>query len=163
MTLLVEELAVDDWQRLREIRLAALRSDGHAFGGDLNAESEMTELEWRAKFTIFAGIVAVLDGTDVGFMSVENLKGDFGATCWIGSCWVHPDFRKQGALASLFSYVDKYAAERKWLVQGLGVWIDNYSAIAAYERLGFVKVGESQESTRKPGLYYQRMIRHVAK
>jgi hypothetical protein len=92
MPLHVEELSADDWQRLREIRLAALRNDGHAFGGDLTAESEMTEHEWRAKFKIFAGIVAVFDGADIGFMSVENLNGDFGATCWIGSCWVYPDF-----------------------------------------------------------------------
>jgi RimJ/RimL family protein N-acetyltransferase len=72
-------------------------------------------------------------------------------------------FLKQGVLRSLFSYIDKIATERNWLVQGLGVWIDNYSAIAAYERLGFAKAGEPQESTRKPGLYYQRMIRSAAK
>ena len=163
MTLLVEELSADHWQRLRDIRIAALRSDGHAFGGDLEVESAMKEHEWRAKFKIFAGIVAVFDGRDVGFMSVENLKGDFGATCWIGSCWVHPEFRKQGVLRSLFSYIDKIATERNWSVQGLGVWIDNHSAIAAYEKLGFAKVGEPQASTRKPGLYYQRMIRNAAK
>jgi len=159
----VEELDQDDWQRLRDIRLAALRHDGHAFGGNLEAESAMSENEWRSKFEIFTGLVAVHDGVDVGFMSVENLAGDFGATCWIGSCWVNPEFRKNGALTSLFEFVDRHASERDWLVQGLGVWVDNYSAIAAYEKLGFVKMGEPQESTRKPGLYYQRMIRNVAK
>jgi len=31
----VEELSPDDWHRLRDIRLAALRYEGHAFGGNL--------------------------------------------------------------------------------------------------------------------------------
>jgi GNAT superfamily N-acetyltransferase len=159
----VVELSPDDWQRLRDIRLAALRSDGHAFGGNLEAESAMTENEWRAKFNIFTGLVAVLDGIDIGFMSVENLAGDFGSTCWVGSCWVVPEYRKYGALRSLFRYMDERAAERDWAIQGLGVWVDNYSAIAAYEKLGFVMMGEKQESTRKPGLYFQRMLRNAAK
>jgi hypothetical protein len=51
----VEELSPDDWHRLRDIRLAALRNDGHAFGGNLEAESAMTETEWRAKFESLQG------------------------------------------------------------------------------------------------------------
>jgi len=159
----VEELSPDNWERLRDIRLAALRNDGHAFGGNLEAESQMTETEWRSKFNIFTGLVAVLDGADIGFMSVENLNGDFGTTCWVGSCWVGSEHRKKGALRALFEYVDAVSDERNWKIQGLGVWIDNDSAITAYEKLGFSQIGEHQESTRKPGLYYQRMIRTVAK
>ena len=41
MPLLVEELSANNWQRLRDIRLAALRNDGHAFGGNLEVESEI--------------------------------------------------------------------------------------------------------------------------
>ena len=159
----VEELSPDHWERLRDIRLAALQSDGHAFGGNLEAESQMTETEWRAKFEIFTGLVAVLDGADIGFMSVENLNGDFGTTCWVGSCWVGSEHRRKGALRALFEYVDALSEERNWGIQGLGVWIDNDDAITAYEKLGFGQIGEHQESTRKPGLYYQRMIRTVAK
>jgi len=159
--IMVEELSPDDWHRLRDIRLAALRSDGHAFGGNLESETAMTETEWRAKFEVFTGLVAVLDGVDIGFMSVENLNGDFGTTCWIGSCWVGSEHRRKGALRALFEYVDQFSHERNWKIQGLGVWIDNDGAIRAYEKLGFSKMGEPQESTRKPGLYYQRMVKTV--
>jgi GNAT superfamily N-acetyltransferase len=103
-----------------------------------------------------------MNGVDIGMMTVENLKGDFGATCWVGSCWVNTEFRKHGALRALFEYLDRNAARRDWLIQGLGVWVDNESAIKAYEKLGFVMMGEKQESTRKPGMYYQRMIRKTA-
>ena len=158
----VEELDQNQWDRLRSIRLAALENDGFAFGGNLEAERAFDESAWREKFKIFTGVIASVESTDVGFMSVENLKGDFGATCWIGSCWVRPEFRRTGVLQALFEYVDSQAAERDWLTQGLGVWVDNEIAIKAYEKLGFEKMGEKQESTRKPGMYYQRMIRKAA-
>lgn len=155
----VEELNENEWQRYRDIRLAALENDGDAFGGNLESERLFTETQWREKARQYVGLVAVIAGVDVGVMTVENLKGDFGATCWVGSCWVDPEYRMHGALRSLFAYLDAHATTHDWKVQGLGVWIDNHSAIAAYEKLGFSKMGEPQESSRKPGLYYQRMIR----
>ena len=159
----VEALTEDDWKRYRDLRLAALESDGHAFGGNLESERLFSEEIWREKARQYVGVIASVAGEDIGIMTVENLDGDFGSTCWVGSCWVDPEFRKHGALRSLFQYVDDQARERDWAIQGLGVWVDNYSAIAAYEKLGFVMMGEKQESTRKPGLYYQRMLRNVTK
>lgn len=154
-------LSENDWARYRDIRLAALAHDESAFGGDYDSESQFSEAQWRQKAQQYVGLLAAIDGTDCGFMTVENLKGDFGATCWVGSCWVNPKFRQRGILRSLFTFADSFSEERNWGVQGLGVWIDNSGAIAAYENIGFARMGEPQESTRKPGLYYQRMIRSV--
>ena len=159
----VEELGEDSWSRYRDIRLAALESDGHAFGGNLESERLFTEIQWREKARQYVAVVAVVNDEDIAMMTIENLSGDFGATCWIGSCWVDPEFRQHGALRALFEYADLQATARDWLVQGLGVWVDNQIAITAYEKLGFSKMGEKQESTRKPGMFYQRMIRNAAK
>ena len=159
----VEELGEDSWSRYRDIRLAALESDGHAFGGNLESERLFTESQWREKARQYVAVVAVVNDEDIAMMTIENLSGDFGATCWIGSCWVDPEFRQHGALRALFEYADLQATARDWLVQGLGVWVDNQIAITAYEKLGFSKMGEKQESTRKPGMFYQRMIRNAAK
>jgi RimJ/RimL family protein N-acetyltransferase len=93
-------------------------------------------------------------------MYIEVLNGDFGATCWIGGCWSNPLFRGKGLMRAMFHFIDHQ--DKDWKVQGLGVWTDNFSAIAAYEKLGFVKMGEDTESTRKPGKFYQRMIRKSA-
>jgi ribosomal protein S18 acetylase RimI-like enzyme len=154
-------LTEDDWARYRNIRLAALVHDESAFGGDYDSESQFSELQWRQKAQQYVGLLATIDGKDCGFMTIENLKGDFGATCWVGSCWVDPKFRQGGVLRALFTFADSRSAERNWQVQGLGVWVDNSGAISAYERIGFERMGEQQESTRKPGMYYQRMIRSV--
>ena len=156
-SIFVEQLEPNDWERLRSIRLQALTESGHAFGGTLEAESAEDESEWRAKFEKNDFLIASVDGVDGAMMSIEVLNGDFGATCWVGGCWSDPRFRGKGLIRAMFTFIDQQ--NKDWKIQGLGVWTDNYNAIAAYEKLGFVKMGEDTESTRKPGMFYQRMIR----
>ena len=157
---IVEIIHPDDWFRLRAIRLKSLQVNPEAFGGTHEIESAETESEWRKKFEKLDFLIASIDGRDAALMFVEELDGDFGATCWIGGCWSDPEFRGVGLLRELFNFLD--AQDRDWKIQGLGVWIDNYSAIAAYEKLGFVKMGEDTPSTRQPGKFHQRMIRKSA-
>ena len=156
----VEIIDPNEWQRLRSIRLQALTDSGHAFGGTLEGESAESESEWRSKFVKNDFLIASVDGVDVAMMFIEVLDGDFGATCWIGGCWSNPKFRGKGVLSSMFRFIDQQ--DKDWKVQGLGVWTDNYNAITAYEKLGFVKMGEDTASTRQPGKFYQRMIRKSA-
>ena len=155
----VELLSADQWQRAKELRLASLRESAHAFGGNLELESAQPESQWRAKFEKLSYLVATVDGVDAAIMTVENLVGDFGATAWVGGCWTSPDFRSKGLLRAMFNFADLNAIEKGWERHGLGVWEDNYSAIAAYEKLGFVAMGDPQPSSRIPGKHYQRMIR----
>ena len=153
----VEIIHPDQWPRLRVLRLKSLQVNPEAFGGTYELESAEDESVWREKFTKLDFLIASVDGVDAAMMSVEELVGDFGATCWIGGCWSDPSYRGKGLLRALFDFVDQQ--DRDWKIQGLGVWIDNYSAIAAYEKLGFVKMGEDTPSTRQPGKFHQRMIR----
>ena len=155
----VELLEANQWQRLRSIRLQALTDSGHAFGGTLEAESAEDEITWRSKFEKLDFLIASVDGVDAAMLSVEVLNGDFGATCWIGGCWSDPRFRGKGLMRAMFAYIDEQ--EKDWKIQGLEVFTDNYSAIAAYEKLGFVKMGDDTASTRQPGKFYQRMIRNL--
>jgi GNAT superfamily N-acetyltransferase len=153
----VELIAANEWQRLRSIRLEALTDSGHAFGGTYEAESAEDESTWRLKFEKNDFLIASVNGEDAAMLYIEILKGDFGATCWIGGCWSNPKFRGKGLMRALFTFIDK--EEKDWKIQGLGVWTDNFSAIAAYEKLGFVKMGDDTASTRQPGKFFQRMIR----
>jgi GNAT superfamily N-acetyltransferase len=156
----VELLTPDQWERVRAIRLRALEDSGHAFGGTFEAESAEDEATWRLKFEKNDFLIASVDGVDAAMLYIEVLQGDFGATCWIGGCWSDPNFRGRGLMRAMFTYIDEQ--DKDWKVQGLGVWTDNFSAIAAYENLGFVKRGEDTASTRQPGKFYQRMIRKSA-
>jgi GNAT superfamily N-acetyltransferase len=159
-TPVVELLTPDQWQRVRAIRLRALEESGYAFGGTFEVESAEDEAMWRLKFEKNDFLIASVAGVDAAILYIEVLKGDFGATCWIGGCWSDPQFRGKGLMRAMFTFIDEQ--EKDWKVQGLGVWTDNFSAIAAYEKLGFVKMGEDTASTRQPGKFYQRMIRKSA-
>ena len=159
LKLICEELAPDQWMRVRDVRLASLLDSPGAFGANYEVESKFDESEWKSLLNKLSFLVVSVEGTDIAVMSVESLDGDFDATCWVGGCWSDPKFRGIGAMTTMFSYMDSHAQTRGWQVQGLGVWIDNFSAIAAYEKLGFSKMGEPQNSTRVPGKLYQRMIR----
>lgn len=157
----VTELPEDEWARLRDLRLSSLLESPHAFGGNYEAEKLYSEEHWRLGLKKLSFLVASLDGVDVGLMSVEILEGDFGATCWIGGCWTDPKFRGTGLMRAMFSYLDSHAVEKNWIIQGLGVWTDNFVAIQAYEVLGFAGIGQPQASSRQPGKFYQRMIRET--
>ena len=155
----VQELDQSEWERLRSLRLASLEDSPHAFGGDHSAESALPAQSWIDRMADIRYFAAVVQDKDSAIMSVEQFDGDFGAKIWLGGCWVAPEVRGTGVMKAFISFIDSVAAERGWERQGLGVWHDNHLAIAAYERLGFQVMGDLQESTRKPGLYYQRMIR----
>ncbi len=158
----VELLTAEQWARARELRLASLRDSAHAFGGNLETESAHSESQWRAKFENLNYVVASVDGVDSAIMTVENLIGDFGATAWVGGCWSSPQYRGVGLLKAMMKFVDEHAQEKGWQRQGLGVWEDNFSAIAAYEKLDFVVMGQPKLSTRVANKFYIRMIREAA-
>ncbi|CAB4710989.1 MAG: GNAT family N-acetyltransferase [Actinobacteria bacterium] len=158
-TVVVTLLDADDWKRLRDLRLRSLKENPEAFGGLFEIEELIAEDGWRAKFEAVDYLAASIDGFDVGLMSVEVLEGDHGATCWVGGCWTDSNYRGRGVLRAMISYVDSHALEHGWQRQGLGVWADNLTAIAAYESLGFSKTGPMKPSDRHPGKFYLHMIR----
>lgn len=155
----IQALTSQDWRRYRALRIASLISDPDAFGGDLARAESQDQSYWESKFEKLTPVVAMVNGKDCALLTIENLDGDFGATCWIGGCWVAKDYRGQGLMRSLFNYLDENAQKCDWSVQGLGVWQYNQAAIDTYLALGFENKGEPVPSTLKPGLFYQRMIR----
>ena len=161
MNIQVTELFEDDWERIRALRLESLVDSPEAFGANYETEVVLPREAWIERLLTVRTFAAVIDGKDCAVMTVEEFAGDFGSNIWLGGCWVHPDVRGMGIMKAMMAFIDSVASVRNWGCQGLGVWHDNHSAIAAYERLGFVQAGEIQESTRKPGMYYQRMIRHT--
>ena len=157
----IRVIGIDEWPLFRDFRLRALENSPEHIGGVIEEERSWDESQWRAQLRKFDFVLAAIGGETVGGMTVERLKGDFGATCWIGSCWIDTAHRGKKLLRAMMEYVDSRASELGWSVQGLGVWVDNFDAIAAYEKLGFVKMGPEMPTTRfnEPGRHYQRMIR----
>lgn len=156
----VSLLSKDEWERLRDIRLRALKENPEAFGADFNEVQSRSKKDWLKDYNKEDYLVASINGTDVGMLYIEVLNGDHGATCWIGGCWTDPAYRGKGVMRALFNYIDKNAAAKNWTRQGLGVWTDNYSAIKAYEFLGFAFAGEKMSGSRE-GKFFQHMVRNT--
>jgi GNAT superfamily N-acetyltransferase len=158
-TVVIEVLEQDSWERLREIRLASLEQNPEAFGAKLSSETQYLENHWRERMDRNTFCVASVAGKDVGVMFVEEAPGDFGVTCWLSGCWVSQEYRGQGVMRAFIDFMDSQKGLRNWSTHGLGVWTDNHEAKAAYERLGFISMGDPQPSTRQSGKFYQRMVR----
>lgn len=155
----VSLLKPDDWQRLKQVRLRALKSNAEAFGPKFEEESDQDEIAWRKRFSKEDYLVASLNQIDIGMLYIEVLRGDHGATCWIGGCWTDPEYRGKGVMRALFSFIDKNCEAKGWQRQGLGVWTHNFDAIKTYEALGFLVAGEKMPSTSYPGQFFQHMVR----
>ncbi len=153
-------LSRDEWERLKAIRIRALTENSEAFGQTLEEVKALSKEDWFKYYEKSDYLIASIDGTDIGMLYIEVLNGDHGATCWIGGCWTDPAYRGKGVMHSLFNYIDLHAKEKDWTRQGLGVWTDNYSAIKAYEYLGFAFAGEKMPGSRE-GKFFQHMIRNA--
>ncbi len=158
----VSLLSKDEWERLRDIRLRALKENPEAFGQSLEEVVALSKDDWFKYYEKSDYLVASINGTDVGMLFIEVLNGDHGATCWIGGCWTDPAYRGKGAMRALINYIDKHAVAKNWTRQGLGVWTDNYAAIKAYEFLGFSFAGEKMSGSRE-GKFFQHMVRDFSK
>ena len=158
----VNILSKNEWERLRTIRIRALRENPEAFGADLNEVETRLKEDWLRDYAKEDYLVASINGVDVGMLYIEVLTGDHGATCWIGGCWTDPVHRGKGVMRALFNYINEKAIDKNWIRQGLGVWTDNYSAIKAYENLGFTFVGEKMPGSRE-GKFFQHMVRDFSK
>lgn len=153
-------LSPNDWQRLREVRLQALKADPEAFGGNYEKESQQSESEWRKRFDKEDYLIVSLDERDVGMLYIEVLDGDHGATCWIGGCWTNPDVRGRGAMRAMLEFIDCHATAKGWTRQGLGVWNENTSAINVYLSLGFKYAGDLIPSSVNPKKYFRHLVRN---
>jgi GNAT superfamily N-acetyltransferase len=149
----------DEWERVRLIRLASLKENPEAFGATFESESIRPERYWRARLSKSDFVLASDATGDIGIMFVDQVDEDFASSCWIRGCWVRPEARGHGVMRAFLEYVDSQSDIRPWSIQGLGVWVDNYSAITAYENIGFTNMGEPQASTSQPGKLFQRMSR----
>jgi hypothetical protein len=100
---IVEIVEADNWARIRNIRLRALKENPEAFGGTFEKESAEDEAAWREKFIKNEFLVASIAGQDAAMMYIEVLDGDFGATCWIGGCWSDPAYRGKGLFSAMMN------------------------------------------------------------
>jgi GNAT superfamily N-acetyltransferase len=148
---MVREVAVGDWELLREVRLAALSEAPYAFGSTYAREAEFTEDQWRSR-TLRRGVIFF------GFLgSIPEPAGVAGVFTAEGvadfvSMWVRPSARGQGVGEALIEAAADWAKTRDYDTLYLWVTESNAPARRLYERCGFTPTGERQLLPSDPTL-----------
>jgi GNAT superfamily N-acetyltransferase len=150
----VRRARADEWQALREIRLAALADSPDAFGSTLAEERDADEARWRGWITGegWAGAVATFIADGPGpllGMATGYRPDDRPTTGWLFAMWVRPDRRGEGIGRHLVAAVDEWAASLDIDQLLLHVTDSNDGAVRFYASYGFVSTSDAPEPLRE--------------
>jgi GNAT superfamily N-acetyltransferase len=174
---LVRETVMDDWQALRDIRLAALRDAPDAFASTYAEQAAFEEADWRQRIarggTFLAFVpeagpsdpeahASVVRGADAS--EPAGLVGgyDYGpGTVELISMFVRPRARGRGVGEALIATVLDWARARNATSVHLWVTETNKHAHQLYGRCGFWPTGERQPVPSNPNLDEVGMTRSL--
>lgn len=131
--------APSEWERLRDLRLRALREDPAGFSSTYAEELELTEADWRRRAATPGQIVASRGGHDCGTVLMLATPDGFQLV----AMWVAPLARGTGLAEALVRAALADAGARGAETVALRVFDDNLPAARLYRRLGFRDEGTS--------------------
>jgi len=133
----VRVLGEADWQRYREIRLAALKDSPEAFVSTYEDEAEFDEARWRSRMTGAQRLLAEVDGAAVGVASLGDVDGDNPHLIHLFSLWVAPAERGTGVATALVQAGAEAARTGGYTHLAYWVGTDNGRAVAFASGFGF--------------------------
>lgn len=153
MSIAVRRVRADEWEHVRDLRLAALADPdaGIAFYGSLGQAALEPDDFWRRRTSraadgdVDAQFVAVSDDEWVGTATVLSRPGVGGAAghADVVGVFVRPEARGQGAIDALLREALAWARSVGHERVQLTVHTSNSRAQRAYRRAGFVPSGEA--------------------
>ncbi len=169
---LVRETVAEDWQALRDIRLAALRDAPDAFASTYEEQAAFEEADWRQRIArggTFLAYLPKVDASEVDASEVDasepaGLAGGYQqgpGTVGLISMFVRPQARGRGVGEALIAAVLDWARARSATSVHLWVTETNKPARLLYERCGFSLTGERQPLPSKPDIREVAMARSL--
>lgn len=144
MQLLPRPVSASEVARLRELRLAALRSDPAAFGSTYAEEANAGSDYWdgwaqRSDQGADQRTFVLADGEDRWWgLALVRRADDDPALAHLLSMWVHPAARRRGGARMLCTACLDWARDHSIATVSLDVEVGNEPARRAYEAAGFV-------------------------
>jgi ribosomal protein S18 acetylase RimI-like enzyme len=153
----IREVAPDDWQVMRDVRLAALREAPSAFGSTYAREAPFTEAQWRGRIsdravTYLAYLPDLTEPAGIAGVYVED-----DGSAELVSMWVRPAARGHKVGESLVEATSHWASSNDFDTLYLWVTESNAQARRLYERCGFTETGERQPLPSDPTVPEIRM------
>lgn len=137
----IRQLIPDEWERFRDIRLAALIDAPTAFGSTYAQSAAYTEHIWRSRLTTAAMFAAEEGDRLIGIAG--GLPGQSAdAAAVLISMWVDPATRGRGIGEQLVNRVIEWVKAEGFRRLTLWVTVGNDAAERLYTRCGFVPTGQ---------------------
>jgi ribosomal protein S18 acetylase RimI-like enzyme len=152
---LVRVASAEEWQVLRDIRLAALSDTPSAFGSTHAEEAEFAAERWRERAARGSNFLAYLP--EVSTAEPVGLAAGYvesPGTAELVSMWVDRRARGRGIGEALIARVAEWARDQPGDLTVLHLWVteSNKPARRLYERCGFAPTGERQPLPSDPSL-----------
>jgi GNAT superfamily N-acetyltransferase len=160
MSVAVRPVTGDDWEILRQVRLAAMLDSPEAFGSTYERELSFTEARWRDRIARSPWWLAWRDGEPIGLIGAFTIDPESAPTDrHVVSMWVDPAARRQRVAWLLLDIVASWALHDG--AASLSLWVadGNEAATTLYEAYGFEMSGKSGPLPSDP----QRCEFHMTK
>ena len=152
---------IQDFERLKYLRLSALKNSPGAFGAKYEVLKDRPDNYWQQLLKVSSWCLVSADSVDIGLLAVDRADKDRNSDCWLSGWWITPTYRGQGISKLMAHWVYELCEKNGWEKIGLGVWPDNKAAIAVYLKLGFVAADSLLPSRSIPGLMYLPMYKSI--
>jgi ribosomal protein S18 acetylase RimI-like enzyme len=155
--IVVRQITGDDWEQMRDVRLAALAEAPHAFASSHAREVAFTEQQWRGRINersvMFFARVDSADSVPAA-PAPAGLAGVYveDGSANLVSMWVHPAARGLGVGKALVEAAAAWAKAHGFSTLFLWVTESNTSARRLYDGCGFTPTGERQPLPSDPAL-----------
>lgn len=150
-------LRQDEWQLLREVRLAALLDCPSFFLSTYEQELQYDEERWRTELAGGRWLVDLHEGRPSALLGAAA-EADIGKNeMYLSYLWVTPERRRSGIatgmVTTMLDRLRESGVERAWL------WVldGNDPARRLYENIGFTSTGERQPLPQDPSRCEERM------
>lgn len=142
--------SIDDWQKVKELRLDALRQDQQAFGISYEEDFNEPDTYWKEKLKKSTGndakeilVIAKENDKYVGMLTSENASGD---TWFIHAVYVKPDERRKGVAKKLLEQMLTLLHNQNDIQNiELKVNVEQEAAVNLYKSYGFTINSTAQQ------------------
>lgn len=140
----VEVLTENEWPRLRDIRLSALRDHPSAFLSSHEREAAYDEQRWCQEISRGEWNIMLADEKEIGLLGVTRERTMPSQECYLEYLWVAPGFRRSGVGSMLLRTVLNRLRDSGVHTVWLYILNGNQDAMRLYQRLGFQSTNERQ-------------------
>lgn len=154
----LRKLHPDDWEKLRDIRLRAVKDSPQAFGDtveETNSRTEAVERAWIANAHIY-----VIEDKGVP-VSAATLRKDTDGVWEINAVWTDPAHRQKGLSRKILEQILVDAKKMNINVLRLDVNPVQVVAVKLYESLGFKKISTVTDHKMGDGKLYNQEVMEI--